>query len=94
MSRAVIRLLSEGDRGFGPLHARHAWRPFLRQAFRWWHPFEAPREATATQSEQALGALRDLEGAMSALQVRVEALPAPAPPELASTIGLLARSVA
>lgn len=73
--------------------AGDAWRPFLGLMYRSWR-FEPPREPPPGLREQWVRALRDLESAMSALQVRIEALPAPPPPELAPLIDPLARSVA
>jgi hypothetical protein len=80
-SRAIL-----GDAG-------DAWRPFLRFMYRSWR-FEPPHELPPGRTEQAVRALRDLESAMSTLQVRIDALPAPPPPELAPMIDPLARSVA
>jgi hypothetical protein len=73
--------------------AGDAWRPFFRLMYRS-KRFEPPRDPPPGLREQWVRALRDLESAMSALQVRIEALPAPPPPELAPMIDPLARSVA
>jgi hypothetical protein len=73
--------------------AGHAWGAFLREGYRLWHPSGLPPKHPAAERRRALRALRDLESAMAALQVRVEALPTPAPPELASAIAPLAQSI-